>query len=215
MGQHFTDMPNTVIRIKDYPQNVISGNYHNIGFRGMHNDMVKAPMMKKVFKDIGDVFKNSKVKPFGYCDAIISTSLALNVETIYYLNKYTYYYDNRSKKEEKRSNDKVDKDNKNLLMDLNAKLVYLRVCLRFTDSDEALNKILDRFKSEYEKNNFSKINRYFKEDMIIFCDALEKRLSETEYFKVKRMESKVDLVKEKCDSIKKAEVTVIYDNGVN
>ena len=208
---HSTDMPNQLIPIKNYPEDIIKGQYHKIGFGGLHNDAVCAPLLKQVFEDIKDIFKNSKVKLFGFTDVVITTAAALKANTLYYLPKFTYYYDNRSRKDTKRST----WEDKNLLSDQFAHLVYLRICLRFTESDNALAAIIDRFKEQYEKEDFNKINKYYKEDSIIFCGDLEERLQKAKFFEKYNNNSdyadKINLVKNKCNLIRNANVTIIIN----
>ena len=94
-------------------------------------------------------------------------------------------------------------------------MVYLRICLRFTESDNALAAILDRFKEQYEKEDFNKINKYYKEDLIIFCGDLEERLQKAKFFEKYNNNSdyadKINLVKNKCNLIRNAKVTIIIN----
>ena len=208
---HSTDVPNQLIPIKNYPEDIIKGQYHKIGFGGLHNDCICAPLLKKVFEEIKDIFKNSKVKLFGFTDVVITTAAALKANTLYYLPKYTYYYDNRSRKDTKRSTWKDE----NLLSDRFAYLVYLRICLRFTESDNALAAILDRFKELFGKEDFKKVNKYYKEDLIIFCGDLEERLQKAKFFEKYNNNSdyadKINLMKNKCNLIRNARVTIIIN----
>ena len=208
---HSTDMPNKLIPIKNYPEDIIKGQYHKIGFGGLHNHAICAPLLKKVFEEIKDIFKNSKVKLFGFTDVVICTAAALKANTLYYLPKFTYYYDNRSRKDPKR----LTCNDKNLQSGQFAHLVYLRICLRFTESDNALAAILDRFKEQYEKDNFNEINKYYKEDLIIFCGDLEERLQKAKFFDKYNNNSdyaeKINLVKNKCNQIRNAKVTIIIN----
>ena len=208
---HFTDMPYKIIPIKNYPEYIIRSDYHKFEFGGLHNDVFYAPLIKKVFEDIKDIFKNSKVKLSGFTDAIISTAVALKANSIYFLPKLTYYYDNRSQKASKRHTFIEP----NLQMDEMAHLVYIRICLRFTDSDEALFAILEKFKSRYEKNDFKNINKYFKEDMIIFCDKLEERLKKNDFIEKNKngpYSYHINLVKDKCNLMRNSDVTIIINN---
>ena len=208
---HFSDMPNKLIPIKNYPEDIIKRQYHKIGFGGLHNDAICAPLLKKVFEEIKDIFTNSKVKLFGFTDVSISTAAALKANTLYYLPKYTYYYDNRSRKDPKRST----WNDKNLQSNEIGHLAYIRICLRFTESDNALAAILDRFKEEYGKEDFNKINKYYKEDLIIFCGDLEERLQKAKFFEKYNNNldyaDKINLVKNKCNLIRNANVTIIIN----
>ena len=206
---HFTDMPNKLIPIKDFPVDVIRRQYHNFEFAGLHNDVFHAPLIKKVFEEIKDIFKYSKIKLSGFTDTIISTAIALKANTIYFLPKLTYFYDNRPKKNSKR----LTFENKNLQMDEMAHLAYLRICLRFTNSDDTLLALMDWFKKEYEKNDFTKINKIFKEDFIIFCGELEERLKEAKFFENNNATYKnnINLIKDKCNLMRNSDVTIFIN----
>ena len=206
-NNHFSDMPNKLIPIKNYSEDIIRREYHKIEFSGIHNDVIYAPLIKKVFEEIKDIFKSTKIKLSSFTDTIISTSLALRANTLYFLPKLTYFYDNRSRKDPKR----LTFEDKNLQMDEMAHLAYLRICLRFTESDNSLNAILDRFKEEYEKNDFTKINRIFKEQLIILCVELEERFKGVQFLEQNNNDTyryKVTLVKDKCNLIRNAKITL-------
>jgi hypothetical protein len=205
-SNHFSDVPNKLIPIKNYPEDIIKREYHKIEFCGIHNDVIYAPLIKKVFEEIKDIFKNSKIKLICFADTITSTSLALRANTLYFLPKLAYFYDKKPRKDPKR----MTFEDKNLQMDEMTHLAFLRICLRFTESDNSLNAILNEFKERYEKNDFTEINKIFKEQLFI-CVELEERFKRVQFLEKNNNDTyryKVNLVKDKCNLIRNAKVTL-------